>query len=127
VDLVGDLVLQADEKRLEQVLSNLLNNAVQHGDREAPVALTAHGGADTVFLSVKNMGRPIEPELLPTIFEPLVQGAEAEGGTDRAQNSIGLGLFIVREIVRGHEGTIDVESSEARGTVFTVKLPRNLR
>jgi signal transduction histidine kinase len=127
VDLVGDLVLQADEKRLEQVLSNLLNNAVQHGDGEAPVSLTAHGDADTIFLSVKNMGRPIEPELLPTIFEPLVQGAEAEGGTDRAQSSIGLGLFIVREIVRGHEGTIDVESSEARGTVFTVKLPRNLR
>ena len=126
-DLVGDLVLQADEKRLEQVLSNLLNNAVQHGDGEAPVSLTAHGDADTLFLSVKNMGRPIEPELLPTIFEPLVQGAEAEGGTDRAQSSIGLGLFIVREIVRGHEGTIDVESSEARGTVFTVKLPRNLR
>jgi signal transduction histidine kinase len=123
VDLVGDLVLQADEKRLEQVLSNLLNNAVQHGDRGAPVSLTAHGDADTVFFSVKNLGRPIQPELVPTIFEPLVQGFEA----DRSQSSIGLGLFIVREIVRGHEGTIDVESSEARGTVFTVELPRNLR
>jgi signal transduction histidine kinase len=125
-DLVGDLVLQADEKRLEQVLSNLLNNAVQHGVRGALVSLAAHGDANTVFVSVKNLGRPIRRASLPTIFEPLVQGSEAEGETDRARGSIGLGLFIVREIVRGHKGTIDVESSEASGTVFTVRLPRTL-
>jgi signal transduction histidine kinase len=123
VDLVGDLALQADERRLEQVLANLLNNAVRHGDQHAPISLTAHGDADTVLFSVTNQGRPIHPDLLPTIFEPLVQSVEA----DRSQSSIGLGLFIVREIVRGHQGAIDVESSEARGTVFTVKLPRRLR
>jgi signal transduction histidine kinase len=125
-DLVGDLVVQADKERLDQVLANLLSNAVQHGVREgSPVLLEAHGEADRVVLSVKNMGPPIEPHMLPTIFEPLVQGSASEGDPDPAHNSIGLGLFIVREIVRGHKGTIDVESSEASGTVFTVRLPRH--
>jgi hypothetical protein len=124
-DLAGDLVLHADQKRLEQVLSNLLNNAVQHGRPGAPVSLAAHADADSVYVSVKNLGRPIRPESLPTIFEPLVQSLEKEGEADGVQSSIGLGLFIVREIVRGHNGTIDVESSEASGTVFTVRLPRS--
>lgn len=126
-DLVGDLVLQADEKRIEQLLSNLLNNAVQHGGQGAPVSLAAHGDADAVFVSVKNLGRPIPPASLKTIFEPLVQGSQTESETDLARGSIGLGLFIVREIVRGHKGTIDVASSEASGTMFTVRLPRTGR
>ena len=123
-ELAGDLVVQADEKRLEQVLSNLLNNAVQHGFRGSPIGLTAHGDADSVFVTVKNLGRPIPPESMATIFEPLVQVTVAWGEADRAHSSIGLGLFIVREIVRGHHGSIDVASFETSGTVFTVRLPR---
>ena len=123
-ELVGDLVMQADEKRLEQLLANLLSNAAQHGGPDNPVTLAARGDVDTISLAVKNLGHPIPPSLLPTIFEPLVQGAQMEGGTDLSRGSIGLGLFIVREIVRGHQGTIDVESSEGDGTTFSVKLPR---
>lgn len=123
-ELDGDLLVQADEKRLEQVLGNLLNNAVQHGLPGSPVSLTAHGDADTVFVSVKNLGPPIQPALLPTIFQPLVQAPHAQGEAGQADHSIGLGLFIVREIVRGHQGSIDVASTEAGGTVFTVRLPR---
>ena len=125
-DLVGDLVLQADGQRLEQVLSNLLNNAVQHGLHGAAVSLAAHGNADSVCMSVRNLGRPIPPESLPTIFEPLVQGSDLDHPAEPGGNSIGLGLFIVREIVRGHNGTIDVESSHSNGTVFTVRLPRKV-
>ncbi|MGQ3050826.1 MAG: sensor histidine kinase [Roseateles sp.] len=118
-DLAGDLTMAVDGNRVEQMLGNLLANAAQHGAPGGLVSLTARGGADEVVLSVRNTGQPIPQELLPTIFDPLVQGPRAA-----ADHSIGLGLFIVREIVRGHQGRIDVASTQAGGTVFTVRLPR---
>ena len=124
---MSDLQLHADARRLQQVLSNLLNNAVQHGDRLAPVSVHAHGEADAVVLKICNAGTPIPAELLPSIFEPLIQ-APATGKADsfeRSKTSLGLGLFIVREIVQGHDGTVDVESTLDEGTVFTIRLPRS--
>ena len=122
----GDLVVPADAARIRQALSNLLSNAVQHGDREAPVTLSAEGEADAVVLRVTNLGEPIPAEALPALFEPLVQGpaAASEDGYERSKTSLGLGLFIVREIVLGHGGTIEVASSLEHGTVFTLRLPR---
>jgi len=123
--LSGDLNLHADAPRLQQALSNLLSNAVQHGDRSAQVTLSAYGEADAVVLSVRNMGEPIPPDALQAIFEPLVQAPSASAQAhERSKTSLGLGLFIVREIVLGHGGTVTVESSAEAGTVFTVRLPR---
>jgi signal transduction histidine kinase len=122
----GDLHLEADAPRLHQVLSNLLNNAVQHGDRQAPVSVLAHGEAVAVVLKVCNLGSPIPVDVLPSIFEPLIQ-APASGipnPDERSKTSLGLGLFIVREIVHGHEGTVTVDSASDTGTVFTITLPR---
>ena len=123
----GDLAIDADAARLQQALSNLLNNAVQHGDRNAAVSMRATGDKGVVVLTVRNSGRPIPPESLASIFEPLIQAPNAAdpASDERSKTSLGLGLFIVREIVLGHGGTIDVESSEAAGTVFTVRLPRS--
>jgi signal transduction histidine kinase len=73
-------------------------------------------------LTVHNTGPPIPPEALPTIFDLLVRGPKAE--TRRRPGSIGLGLYIAREIVTAHGGTIDVMSSVEAGTTFTVRLPR---
>jgi signal transduction histidine kinase len=123
--MTGDLNLNADAPRLQQALSNLLSNAVQHGDRNAPVTLSVRGEADAVVLSVSNAGEPIPPEALQAIFEPLVQAPSASAQAhERSKTSLGLGLFIVREIVLGHGGTIGVESSAEAGTVFTIRLPR---
>lgn len=69
-----------------------------------------------------NEGNGISPEVLPTIFDRLVRGAH--NNTKRRSGSIGLGLYIAREIVNAHQGKIDVESSTERGTTFTVQLPR---
>ena len=69
-----------------------------------------------------NDGPPIPPDALPTIFDPLVRGPEAE--TQRRPGSIGLGLYIARQIATAHGGTIDVASSAKAGTLFTVRLPR---
>ena len=123
--LSGDLLFQGDRTRLLQVLSNLLNNAAQHGDRNAPVSLRAHGEAEAIVLGVANFGKPIPPDALPQIFEPLVQVPVAMSDrSGRSRTSLGLGLFIVREIVLGHDGTIEVQSSADTGTVFTIRLPR---
>ncbi len=121
----GDLSLQADASRMQQALSNLLSNAVQHGNRHSPVSLTADGEADAVVLKVCNSGDPIPSDALQSIFEPLVQAPNASSQAhERSKTSLGLGLFIVREIALAHGGTITVESSIEAGTVFTIRLPR---
>jgi len=124
--LSGNLRIIGDCARLLQALSNLLSNAVHHGDAKAPISLRAHGGEDSVMLSVGNFGKPIPPEALRIIFDPLVQVPTTTSDLDRRpKTSLGLGLFIAREIVLGHGGTIDVQSSADSGTVFTIRLPRN--
>ena len=120
----GDLVISADAPRLHQVLLNLLSNAVQHGDRDKPISLMATGNADGVEVRVQNFGTPIAPAALQKIFEPMVRAAGPEADTsEQSKSSLGLGLFIVREIVVGHGGSVTVQSSQDAGTVFTVRLP----
>lgn len=115
---------EVDAARLRQALSNLLNNAVQHGDAGSAITLTARAEGDLIALSVRNMGTPIPGESLQVIFDPLVQLSEksAVKASMNATN-LGLGLFIAREVARGHDGTIDVTSTLAEGTVFTMRLP----
>ena len=120
----GDLVISADAPRLHQVLLNLLSNAVQHGDQNKPISLVATGNEAGIELRVQNFGRPIEPAALQKIFEPMVRATSPEADTsEQSKSSLGLGLFIVREIVVGHGGSVTVQSSQDAGTVFTVRLP----
>ena len=125
--LSGDLTIKADPIRMQQVLSNLLNNAVHHGTREKPVTLTATGIEGAVVLTVGNAGKPIPSAALQAIFEPLVQvPAPKAEAHQQPYTGLGLGLFIVREIVSHHQGNVSVVSGEATGTVFTVRLPRDV-
>lgn len=120
----GDLVISADAPRLHQVLLNLLSNAVQHGDQDKTIALMAARVDDGLEVRVTNFGRPIAPAALSKIFEPLVRAASPEAdASEQSKSSMGLGLFIVREIVVGHGGSVTVQSSQDAGTVFTVRLP----
>ncbi|HQY23289.1 MAG TPA: sensor histidine kinase [Thermoflexales bacterium] len=120
----GDLTGNWDAARIRQVVSNLLGNAFQHGSQEGPVKLSAASEGSTVVLSVHNEGAPIPPEALPTLFDPLVRHATVESALQRAPGSIGLGLYIVREIVNAKGGTIAVASTVRQGTTFTVRIPR---
>lgn len=122
----GDLTCNFDAPRLQQVLSNLLNNAAQYSKRGHPVTLVARGGPDSVVLRVKNLGEPIPGASLQAIFNPLVQLRADDDARGRPATSIGLGLFIAREITVAHGGTISVESDETTGTVFTVSIPKSL-
>ncbi len=126
LSITGSLWVEGDVPRLQQALSNLLNNAVQHGDRSQPIAMAAQEAGPEVVLTIANAGRPIAADALQVIFEPLIQAPSAVAEPhERSKTSMGLGLFIVREIVRGHGGAISVASSEAGGTVFTIRLPRS--
>lgn len=112
-----------DPARIGQVFSNLIGNAIKHGDPNTPVRVRLRGDADSVTATIHNHGTPIPEEALPRIFDPLCQVApDARAQPDSA--GIGLGLYITREIVQAHEGTVTVSSTQERGTVFTVRLPR---
>jgi signal transduction histidine kinase len=103
-----------DVHRAEQVLSNLLSNAIQHGT--GAVAVSVSGEGPSVIVKVRNHG-VIPRDLLPTIFQPFRRGNGSSAG-------LGLGLYIVREILRAHGGVIDVVSSAEEGTTFTSVWPR---
>jgi signal transduction histidine kinase len=122
----GDLNGSFDTPRFHQVLANLLNNAVKYGESGMPISLSAAGEAEAITLKVKNFGNEIPAESFQAIFNPLIRLPSnlPNSGYD-VPASIGLGLFIAREIVRGHNGTIDVQSSAADGTLFTIHIPRN--
>jgi len=132
----GDVNGVWDAGRIRQVISNLIGNAIQHGSPEGPIDLSvtskktpsvASGLAGpTVVLSVHSEGRPIPPELLPTLFNPLKRYATRESAENRTPGSIGLGLYIVREIVAAKGGTVSVASTAEEGTTFTVCIPRFL-
>ncbi|MFJ2365533.1 sensor histidine kinase [Pseudomonas sp. NPDC087697] len=111
-----------DRTRLDQLLQNLIGNALQHGANHRPVTLSIMGEIDQVTLTMHNHGDPIPADALPTIFDPLVRSASEELAGH--STSLGLGLFIVKQVVDAHQGTIEVSSSEAEGTTFSVVLPR---
>jgi len=107
-----------DRARLGQLLSNLLRNAAAHGEPQGVIRIVLREADDRVVLSVHNRG-PVIPEAeREGLFSPTARGSAAKAGPH-----LGLGLFIVREIARGHGGTIGVTSDAERGTVFSVVLP----
>ncbi|MDB5892245.1 MAG: putative two-component sensor histidine kinase [Polaromonas sp.] len=120
----GDTYGYFDEHRLQQVFSNLLNNAAQYRSATDPVTITVRGEGTEIVVHVRNMGPVIPEQSLQAIFDPLVQLSPKQGQNGAPAGSIGLGLFIAREITVAHGGIVSADSSKESGTVFTVTLPR---
>ena len=110
----------ADGDRLYQAIGNLVANAMTYGDADGIVAITSTVETDRLLITVHNRGAPIPPRLLGNLFEPMIRGTN--GGDD--VRSVGLGLFIVREIARAHQGDVRVVSTLEAGTTFTINLPQ---
>ncbi|HEU4726641.1 MAG TPA: ATP-binding protein [Kofleriaceae bacterium] len=121
LDASGDLRGEWDLDRVEQVVSNLVANAVSHGT--GAVRVTACDGGDEVVMTVHNDGRPIPAAVLPILFEPFTRSAAETGGAPR--KGLGLGLYIASEIVHAHGATISVTSTASQGTTFTIRWPRS--
>ena len=120
----GDLVGEWDSDRLNQVMSNLVANALQHG--EPPVKVLAEGQDDAVIVQVHNAGQQISESALKNIFEPMVR-ERGENGRDKNASGLGLGLYIAREVVTAHGGTLEVVSTAKGGTTFTMQIPRHFK
>jgi two-component system sensor histidine kinase/response regulator len=120
VQFDGDLNGDWDGERLAQVASNLIGNALQHGEQSEPVQVRVDGKqAHGVVITVINAGT-IPPDLIPQLFDPF-RGAQRPAGRNEG---LGLGLYIVQQIVVAHDGTVDVQSGDANRTHFIVKVPR---
>lgn len=120
----GDLKGLWDADRLRQAVSNLLGNAMQHGAADEPVELAVRDVGDDVVITVHNGGDPIPPGELAKIFDPLIRGSSGDSPRKSRPGSIGLGLYIAREVAKSHGGRIDVASTRDAGTTFTMRLPR---
>ena len=112
-----------DGRRLQQLLGNLVLNAFKYGAADAPVRVVVTGDDSGARFDVKNSGPVVEESALEWIFEPLKRGMDPENRRD-ADGSLGLGLFIAREIAQAHGGEIEARSDE-KETVFSVRLPRD--
>jgi signal transduction histidine kinase len=120
LNISGDTKGHWDKPRIGQVFSNLLGNAVQYGFTDLPIDVTVIGDSKEVSLSVHNEGVPIPKDAIGGIFEAMIRG-----GTDGIDSTnLGLGLYITKEIVSAHGGTVRVTSSEKGGTTFIALLPR---
>jgi len=122
LEVSGDVSGVWDIDRLNQLLGNLVVNALKYGTSSSPVKIVLNGIVGEVIFSVHNQGPKIEQSVFAQIFEPLKRGLEHPPVTD-SDGSMGLGLYIAREIAIAHHGDISAESDENE-TVFMVRLPR---
>ena len=122
----GDVVGTWDGPRLAQAFSNLISNAIQHGGPDSPVDVSLIGDTAGIVFTVTNAADVIPEQKLRALFDPVKSFAirpPSERTASRVQN-LGLGLYVVREIVRAHEGEIDVSSTVEAGVKFTLTIPR---
>jgi signal transduction histidine kinase len=114
-------VIEGDADAVEQVLLNLVSNAVRHTAAGQEIGVCVEASGDTVTVEVTDSGEGIDPALLPTLFDRFTRADAARG---RDTGGAGLGLAICRAIVEAHGGTISAASAPGRGATFTVELPR---
>ena len=112
-----------DGPRIEQVFSNIISNAVQHGGARLPINVELTATAETVVFTVHNLGESIPADVLPFIFNPMGRFSQRSVIEHGPTAGLGLGLFIASEIVSAHQGSIEVESCAETGTVFRVSVP----
>ena len=110
--------MRCDRGRVQQLLSNLLANALTHGSPDQPVRVVVSVDGGELAISVANLGTPIAPQDLDQVFEPYWRPATSQPG-----GGLGLGLYICSQIVGAHGGTLSVSSSAAMGTCFVARIP----
>jgi signal transduction histidine kinase len=117
----GDVRGEWDVDRVGELVSNIAGNAIEHATPGTEITLETYADGDDVVVEITNEGPPIPPDVLPWLFEPFRRGEAPKSST---AGNLGLGLYIAREVVRAHDGTLDARSSDGR-TTFVIRLPRH--
>ncbi|WP_414154805.1 ATP-binding protein [Pseudomonas sp. BNK-43-a] len=115
----GQGTFEVDQDRLQQMIGNLVANSAAYGDLRYPITLTTEFCGNGVVLGVHNHGPAIAEDLVPKLFEPMTRGSDRQD----ALRSLGLGLFIVKQIAEAHGGRVTVTSNPIYGTTFIIHLP----
>jgi signal transduction histidine kinase len=124
LEVRGDCQGFWDEERMAQVLSNLVANALQHSPAGTPVSVRLEGLDSLQRVEVHNTGAPIPDSLRARLFEPFHRSVHISGKP--ARGGLGLGLYIVAQIIQAHGGSVEVSSTREEGTSFIVLLPRSV-
>lgn len=114
---------QFDKARMEQVLTNLIGNAIQHGEIDAPVTVTLKTDGEYALFSVLNRGPRIDDAVKANLFKPMARCLRSGADEYGPGAGLGLGLHIASAIVSAHKGVIQVDSESGSGTTFTVRIP----
>ena len=122
-ETTGPLEGLFDQARMEQVFSNLIGNAVQHGTEGTPITVSLSAEDDTAVVAINNQGKPIAEDAIGSIFNPMVRQLHSGEVQYGSAAGLGLGLYIASAIVAAHKGTIEVHSKVRSGTTFTVRIP----
>lgn len=114
----ADIKSNCSRKQIRRVIENLATNAVKYGDPDTPITLTLQQTETQTNLTIHNEGTPIAPDAQSILFQQFRRTTCAED-----QTGWGLGLFLAKSIIEAHQGTIEVESAEGKGTSFVIKMP----
>jgi signal transduction histidine kinase len=123
LEVRGSTVGSWDEQALQRMLDNLVGNALRYGQQGRPVRVVVTGQASSVAVEVHNEGHPIDQQALDSLFDPLKRGLQQEECQTRDSGSLGLGLYIAREVAKAHGGDIEARSNGDE-TVFVASLSR---
>jgi signal transduction histidine kinase len=123
-EVKGDCKGHWDPVRMAQIYQNLISNALQYGDRARTVVVTTQGDSAEVVIRVHNEGMPIPEQEQAQLFDLFRRHAQLSEEEKNYRKNLGLGLYIVREIVSAHGGSITLTSTEAEGTDFVIRLPK---
>ncbi len=120
----GNVTVRGERERIEQILLNLLTNAIKFTDRGGAIALTVDVAPDEVRFNVSDTGRGVPVDRLDSIFDPFVQIERAP--EEVRERGVGLGLAISRDLAEAMDGKLSVKSTLAEGSTFTLTLPRTM-
>ena len=123
LDVSGELKGEWDKARIGQVFSNLIGNAIQYSFTDSAIDVRVEGTEKEVLLAVHNVGVPIPADKIANLFDSLTRAVSDDANPGSV--NLGLGLYIVKDIIVSHGGTIEVTSTEEDGTTFTARLPRS--
>ena len=115
----GAIMIHCSRKEIRRVIENIATNAVKYGAPDTPITLTLQQTATAISLTIHNKGAPIAPEAQSILFQQFRRTTDAE-----EQTGWGLGLFLAKSLTEVHQGTIEVESAEGKGTSFIIELPK---